>query len=86
MAAKSLTIDAEHLREELKPSRSYEWWRRFTPLWLEVVLNDDGSVTFTPNDYVTSSLRKEPTPLKYKSMLSWAEQCPAFLGDVTGGK
>jgi hypothetical protein len=81
---KSLTIEVENLREELKPSRSYEWWRQFTPLWLDVTLNDNGSVTFTPNDYLSPSLRRPPTPLKYKSMISWAEGCPAFVGDVTG--
>ena len=79
MKLQSLTIPFDDLREELQAGRSYDWWRQFTPLWLDVILNDDGSVTFTPNDYITRKISRPPTRLKYKSMIAWAEQCPAFV-------
>lgn len=79
MRLQSLTVPVEDLDERLREGVPYEWWRQHTPLWIDVVLHEDGSVTFTPNDYVTARLRKPPTPLKHKSMLQWAAEDPAFI-------
>lgn len=80
----SVTIDAEYLDERIRSVAPYEWWRRFAPLWLDVTLHADGSVTFTPNGWLPCGRRKEPGTLAYRSMLHWIADTPAFLNGATG--
>jgi hypothetical protein len=62
--------------------RDAAWWQRYTPLWVDAAVGDDGIVTITPNGKRADGVTLEMTPAlrrsRSKAAAKWAAEHPAF--------
>lgn len=76
-ARMSITVAAENLVAQIREA-PYEWWRRFMPLWIDVDMHDDGSITFTTNGKYAGGSWSPPSRRKFNGMVDYIRRCPAF--------